>query len=480
MKSAFSLKRLAALLLAILMVLACVACDTVSEPIDTTAAATTAAPTEPATTEAATEPATEAVTTAPETEPVTTEPETEPEVTTPDTEETDEPDTDPVVPDVPTEPAGKVDTSFPTVEVPDGRIKNIIIIIGDGMGKNHVTASEWATGRSFTFDDWNVVSVNTDSVNTDGTLITEGYTDSAAAATALASGKLTVNYYVGIDHERNEVKTILDYAKEYGKSTGVITTEVLYGATPAGFTAHAPDRNQHSQILVSQMQAGIDLLCGHADVSSTKIKPGIELNGYSWYDAYWMLEEDESYMLADKHYWQFDMALTTTNAPRAYLDDVTIKALDYLDQDEHGFVLMVEQAHIDKFSHNSAANTSTVFEHVKNGVVDLNNTVNSILKWLGDRDDTAILVLADHETGGLLISRDESEYTHQYQAKDGSVFSYTWTSGGSHTNADVNLYTYGFDVDYSEFTYYADANRIKNIDVFNLMYDILTNAPKYD
>ena len=188
---------------------------------------------------------------------------------------------------------------------------------------------------------------------------------------------------------------------------------------------------------------------------------------------------DDDAMAADKLYWQFDMALTDENDPRVYLDEVTVKALDYLDQDDHGFVLMVEQAQVDKHSHNGLIKSKTAFVYMQRSVKDLNDTVNAILDWLGDRDDTAILVLADHETGGLLISPDADEYSNQYKGKGGMSFSYEWTID-SHTNADVSLYTYGFEVDYSEFEFYADANKIKNIDVFNLMYDILTNAPKYD
>lgn len=449
MKNAFSIKRLSALLLAILLVLTCVACDTAQVPADTSSEVTTSAA-----------PRTEAATTAPVT-------------TAPDSTESE---TDPGE-DTPADPPVKVDTSAPVLIAPEGRIKNIILVIGDGMGKNHIASAEWASNREFAFDDWTCVSVNTDSVNPDGTLITEGYTDSAAAATALASGTLTVNGYVGIDHNSVAVTTILDYARQYGKATGVVTTDTAAGATPAGFTAHAQDRTDTEDILTSQLTSGIDLLCAAPMAECEAMRADIEAAGFAWCNDFSQVDDT---LLADKVYWQFDMTVGS-GAPDVWLQDATVKALDYLDQDDHGFVLMVEQAHIDKNSHNSQFGSSTAYKATEKCVNNLSDTVDAIIEWLGDRDDTAIIVTADHETGGLIISPEETEEcSRKYKTKDGTYFYYNWTSGGAHTNAEVNLYIYGFETTFSSFDFYSSDDKIKNVNTFDMMYDILVNPPKYD
>ena len=452
MKNLFTFKKLSALLLAILLVLTCVACDTTQTPADTSAEVTTSAA-----------PQTEAATTAPET--------TAPATTVPDSTEAAPGD------DTPADPPVKVDTSAPILIVPEGRIKNIIIVIGDGMGKNHIASAEWASGREFTFDDWTCVSANTDSANLDGSVITEGYTDSSAAATALASGKLTVNGYVGIDHQSLPVTTILDYARQYGKATGVVTTDTLAGATPAGFTAHAQSRDNADEILRSQLTSGVDLLCGAPLAACENMRADIEAAGFAWCNDFSTVDDT---LFADKVYWQFDMTVGSS-APSVWLQDATVKALDYLDQDDHGFVLMVEQAHIDKSSHESVSGSSIAYKKAEKCVNNLSDTVDAIIEWLGDRNDTAIIVTADHETGGLIISdKETAECTRKYKAADDTYFYYNWTSGGAHSNAEVNLYIYGFETDFASFDYYASAEKIKNINTFDIMYDILVNPPKYD
>ena len=102
-------------------------------------------------------------------------------------------------------------------------IKNIILIIGDGMGLEHISAGQLYVGKKFAFTDWQFTNVNTDSVDTSG----KGsvLTDSAASGTALATGHLTVNNYIGKNHLGTNVTTILDAALALNKSTGVVTTD---------------------------------------------------------------------------------------------------------------------------------------------------------------------------------------------------------------------------------------------------------------
>lgn len=337
-------------------------------------------------------------------------------------------------------------------------IKNIILIIGDGMGIEHISAGELFEGKNFEFTNWQYTSVNTDSVTTAGQAAV--LTDSAAAGTALATGSLTVNGRIGIDHKGNEVDTILDEALANDKATGVVTTDTLFGATPSAFSAHNLSRNASDALVLSQLKSGVDLLCGHIDSKCTSRKNEIEDAGYEYCDNFSNIDDTLS---ADKAYWQFSLAGTTATTE---LCDVAVKALDFLDKDEDGFVLMIEQAYIDKYSHNND------FAGMVDSMVSLNDTVDAILEWLGDRTDTAILITADHETGGLTVSSDKL-----FSKSHGGVY-YKW-SKTDHTNSKVGLFVYGIEVDFSEFDYYGSQHLIKNIDVYNLMYNILDDPDGY-
>lgn len=335
-------------------------------------------------------------------------------------------------------------------------IKNIILIIGDGMGLEHIAAGQLYAGKKFEFTEWQFTNVNTDSITTAG----KGpvLTDSAASGTALATGKLTVNSYVGKNHLGTNLTTILDAANKLGKSTGVVTTDALHGATPAAFSGHTKDRTKSDEIVNSQLSSNVNLLCGTTDSVCTSKQSAIQSAGYAYCDNFSNIDSTFS---SEKAYWQFDLAGKNATVQ---LCDTTVKALNYLNQDSDGFVLMVEQAHIDKYSHNNE------FSGMVKSVKSLNDTVEAVMAWIGDRTDTAVLVTADHETGGLTITTTEA-LPMKSSVTDIPIY-FKWQKA-DHTNSKVGLFVYGVEVDFSKFDYYKSNHLIKNIDVYNLMYDIL-------
>ena len=357
----------------------------------------------------------------------------------------------------------------PETPAAPNEIKNVILIIGDGMGLDHIAAGQALYKKQYSFTNWQFTNSNTDSVNSSG--IISGTTDSAAGGTALATGKLTQNYYVGKDHTGADVPTILDLAKSLNKSTGVLTTDTLYGATPAAFSAHNVNRNNTSEIVASQILSGVDLLCGHKDSACTSQKRAIEAKGYAYCDDF---ANVDTTMTASMAYWQFDLA---TSSAKVALKDATVKALNFLDRDEDGFALMIEQAHIDKYSHNKdIVGTSWA-------VNSLNDTVEAILTWLGDRTDTAIVITSDHETGGLSVST-KSIYSASARSRvanaDGSrdLLYYKYSSS-DHTNAKVGVFVYGVTVDFSKLSDYKADRTIKNRNVYDLLADVLRHPVEY-
>lgn len=351
----------------------------------------------------------------------------------------------------PTEPAriSMVESASP--------IKNIILIIGDGMGMEHIEAGELYDGVEYDFTRWQNVSIDTTPITYSGELSTDA-TDSAASATAMATGHLTVNKYLGMLPDGTELTTIFDIAGTMGKATGIVTTDTLLGATPSGFSAHSRSRAADGVVMSTQLDSGVNLLCGNTDSDCTAKAKQIQEKGYAYCDDHTQLS---STFGADKAYWQ--MPMVGDNA-QTDLVEVSVDALNYLDQDTDGFVLMIEQAHPDKHSHNKEILGTC------QAVSNLNSTVEAVLSWLGDRTDTAILITADHESGGLVVSNEVGSYANTLESPNGTLY-YEYRNNG-HTADNVALYVYGFAADFTKSELYQQ-DELKNTGIFFLMLDLL-------
>ena len=340
-------------------------------------------------------------------------------------------------------------------------IKNIILIIGDGMGLNHIETGMYYDGKTYEFTTWPMVRVNTYPLaDADGTL-SEDPTDSAASGTAMATGHLTANGRLGRDFDNQDLSTIMDLAKSMGKATGVVVTDALHGATPGAFTAHASYRDNLNEIIPSQMTSGVNLLCAFAESNYTLIHDQFEDHGYAYADN---LGAVDSTFSSEFALWQLDMYGVDATEP---LEMVTPKALEYLSQDPDGFVLMIEQAHIDKYCH------SNDFEGMYKSVSSLNKTVEVVMEWIGDRTDTMVLVTADHETGGLQISEKAGKYDSEYVFGDKTIY-YSFR-GTNHTGSNVALYVYGVTADFTQSSLYKK-KALKNIGIYYLMEEALLQA----
>ena len=352
-----------------------------------------------------------------------------------------------------------IDAGYVGVTVEAPKIKNVILIIGDGMGSEHIAAGSLATNRTPAFTSWQNTSVNTDSTSTGG--IGGVTTDSAASATALATGYLTVNGYLGLDHTQGNLKTILDYAKQIGKSTGFLTNDYLHGATPAAFSAHVLDRYDSAAITVSQGDSGVDLLCGKRDDSLyLSYRSLLESKGYRFGTS---AEELTRAAAGDKLYLTVDIENGEPDSQS--LSTMTERALDFLSANEEGFFLVIEQAQIDKCSHNQD------MDGVVKAMESMFDTVDAVMAWVGDRTDTVVLVTADHETGDLAVSGSSNALANTYTTPTGD-FSYLF-SYNHHTDKHVKLFLYGFDANFRKYVHYGSDHLIKNTDIFLMMKEIL-------
>lgn len=329
--------------------------------------------------------------------------------------------------------------------------KNVILFIGDGMGPKHEEIASIYKGEDLAI--WSMPH----KVKADTSPYARDYvTDSAAAATALATGTLTWGGWVGMDVHENNLETIMDIAINKGKSTGVISTEVLTGATPSGFSAHSMDRNNSDELVATAVQSGINFFAGYKFDSSKYDDYVAQYVNNDYYVG--TSFDDNGWMENDKVMFQLDIK-PEQNATNDYVmfSEIIVNALDYLAQDPDGFVLMAEGAHIDKKSH-----ANELLPMIKE-LLAFDLGVKVALDWAKNRDDTAIIVTADHETGGLSY---DSSITKDNMFSTPAL--YSWGSG-DHTGTNVNCYILGAEIDFSGFLEFKSSTKIKNTDIFKIM-----------
>lgn len=294
-------------------------------------------------------------------------------------------------------------------------VKNIVLMIGDGMGANHMKVTEDYYGEPLFIETLSYACGEVTTYSADSEV-----TDSAAAATALSCGVKTNNGMVAMNADGN-LTNMTEYMHSIGKRVGVVATETVLGATPAAFSAHSNDRNDIFGILDSQFQVGTDLLIGYDDFLSM-YKNQITLGGYEFCSQLDMLKVkamSKAFVAVDgfKAYGDENDYPTLGNAAEA--------AFDYLNKDnENGFFLMVEASHIDKYSHKN-----DIFGMMKQ-LKQFDFAVNAMVSKAVADGDTLVIVTADHETGDL-------RYTQGDEISNGLYHS------GSHTGQNVKYFVYG-------------------------------------
>ena len=268
-----------------------------------------------------------------------------------------------------------------------GIASKTVLFIGDGMGENHIKTTETYNGERMFMR----------SLGADGFVTTFSNnvgipTDSAAAGSALATGQKFNNGEVA-RHGGNNVKSVAEYAKEKGLGVGIVTTDNLYGATPASFSSHANNRGDTSEIIKGQINDVVDLYLGAGKDEYTKYKSQFESKGFTFATSF---NDVVGSFSGNKLIMPFSsLPSEDGTADTPTLEMCTEFALKFMEaRFPGGYFLMIEGAHIDKKSH-------------KNDIIPMTKYLKSFdnsIKIAYDRlqgFDSAIIVTADHETGGL-------------------------------------------------------------------------------
>ncbi len=301
----------------------------------------------------------------------------------------------------------------------DSNVKNVIFLIGDGMGFNHLEKTKAEKQVSLAMDTFDIKGSSMTRS------FTNAVTDSAAGGTALATGIRTANGVVGAypldkNSKYSYPKNLSELCMEMGKLTGVVTTDYTSGATPASFSAHDPDRDNTDTISDDQLASGINLIWGNYNGYVTEALA--TENGYEYVANYneMMSLEEGSYSFGQFTGDLWEPESVTEGTPT--LEEMAVKAVDILDDTDEGFFLMIEGAHIDKHSHSNDG------EKMKRALISFDNTIKAMLDYAKEDGETLVIVTADHETGAIKLKGDSYEFT-----------------SGSHSAADVPVLVYGTD-----------------------------------
>jgi alkaline phosphatase len=300
--------------------------------------------------------------------------------------------------------------------------RNVVLLIGDGMGLGQLSLARVAGGHPLQLDSMPVVAlVQTAPV---GAVVP----DSAATATAMASGQATTNGRIGELPDGTPVLTVLEAAEAQGRSSGLVTTTTITHATPAAFAAHVPSRSMEAEIAAGMLASGVDVLLGGGrrfflppeDAPGESLEERARVLGFD-------VVHDRAALLAssaDRILGLFQGGGMTTRPPEPTLAEMTGVALKVLARDPDGFFLMAEGGQIDWACHdNDAADAIHQLEQ-------FDETVGRVLAFARRRGDTLVVVTADHETGGLALVADGSGYRVAWITTD-------------HTATDVGLFAEG-------------------------------------
>jgi alkaline phosphatase len=420
--------------------------------------------------------------------------------------------------------------------------KNVIIMISDGWGFNHVKSTSYyvygkadkqtyaqfpirlamSTYENY-YEDSPCYGLGYDPALawSDFSYAKSCYTDSASAATAMSTGVKTYNGAIGVDMNRQPLLHAMQVAETKGKSTGVITSVEVSHATPAGFVAHNISRNNYQDIGIEMIyRSGADVIMGAGhpwfDDSGNKLTvpntfryvggeatwndlvngtAGNDANGDGDFDTWTLVQTREEFQAlgqgatpervigvaqvyttlqqsrtGDEYADPFVVPLTKS-VPT--LEEMTRAALNVLDNDPDGFVLMIEGGAVDWASH--ANQSGRMIEEQ----IDFDNAVRAVKRWVkgnSDWGETLLIVTGDHECGYLQGPGSDPTWEPVVNNGKGVLPGMEWHSG-NHTNSLIPFYANGdYARWFNEYANLSDPMRgayIDNTNIANVVFQLL-------
>ena len=279
----------------------------------------------------------------------------------------------------------------------EGRIRNVIFLIGDGMGLSQIVAAAYAN-KGLTLMNFNHIGLQRNNA--------KGYftTDSAAGGSALATGERHANRHISTSEEGQPYPSLSDHFREKGLPVGVVTLGNVADATPAAFYGHSVERDNADELTRCLLDAPVDLLCGSGIRQFTERGDGLDMEkelakNYRFVRSIDRINDAKGKVVCIDE--RMEAAAEEANLP--LLAEATRAAIDKLqERGDGGFFLMVEGAKIDYAGHSRCLPGSVI------EMLSFDMAVAEALKFADSNGETLVVVTADHETGGLtLLDGDE-------------------------------------------------------------------------
>jgi alkaline phosphatase len=304
---------------------------------------------------------------------------------------------------------GTVQSTEAKENSPNSEIKNVIFLIGDGMGVSYTSAYRYLKDDPTTkfadpteFDKYLVGQQMTYPEDPH-----QNVTDSASAATAMSAGVKTYNNAIAVDNDGSEVKTVLEVAKEKGKSTGLVATSEITHATPASFGAHDESRKNMNSIandyyddLINGEHKVDVLLGGGSDLflrQDRNLVEEFEQDGFSYVTNREELLSDNNGQVLGLFAKRGMPKMIDRTEDIPSLEEMTTSAIERLSLDKDGFFLMIEGSQIDWAGHdNDIVGAMSEME-------DFEKAFKAAIEFAKKDKHTLVVATADHSTGGYSI-----------------------------------------------------------------------------
>ena len=302
-------------------------------------------------------------------------------------------------------------------------VKNVILLIGDGMGLAQSYAAYLANDKSLSIYTMPYTGLSITSC------ADREVTDSGAGGTAIATGHKANYKAIGLDKNNISHPSLLKIAKQYGKSTAIVCSCDLTHATPAAFVANVKNRDLQEQIALSYLEEYCDIALGGGAERFTSKGRKDKLNlidslakrGYTV-----VYSEDElSKCESEKIFGLFaEGHLPEASKRGGVMQQYMLKALEQLDKNPNGFFMMLEGSRIDMEAHLNK------YDAMVEETLDFDRCVAIALDFAKKKGNTLVVVTADHETGGLTLPAKGSKTQDK------------WTTL-NHTGVPVPIYSFG-------------------------------------
>lgn len=338
------------------------------------------------------------------------------------------------------------------LQAPKGKkVKNVILMIGDGMSLMHVYTA-WAANRGKLWLE------NAQATGLSKTwAVKKLVTDSGSGGTSLATGVKTVYHAVGVDPEGKPLTSLVDVAKELGKDAGLAVTCRLWDATPCDFCCHNIDRDKEEELVGDYPTSGVDFVFGGGAQKFTNRKDGRDIFKELQKKGYHVSRTLDDFFAYDKNSRIFavpyDKDTPLPDERGDLLARASMKGISLMNQNKNGFFMMIEGSQLDDYGHFNQ------LDFLMKETLDFDKTIGEVMKWAAKDGETLVVVTADHETGGLTLvngNKDEGRVECSFSTKD-------------HTGAMVPVYAFGPGAE--NFT-----GIFENTDVFKKIKKLMTEG----